>query len=225
MRRLWGGLFFWIGAMASTPALATDVDPGDYVALKPGTNMALLYGTYTDRDALQIPGEGMVKGGTDLQSVIGIARFVHFMKIGPFIVDPQIIVPFGTIYDGHAAGQRLKGTTGIGDVMPFATIWFVHHDDPAHGTYIGFSPIVSMPTGRYSHDRAANIGGNRFTYDMQIGVVQGLARNVAIEAYGDMTWYGHNSDYGTDRQTLTQNRTDSLQLWARYTLSPNPHYS
>lgn len=213
-------LLFLLTTALATPAAAVDVDPVDYVALKPGTNMLLLYGTYTDRDAIQVPGVGLLGSDTELRSSIGLVRFVHFVKIGPFIADPQIIVPFGAIYSGRAAGQRLRSSSGIGDIMPFATLWLVHHDDPVHGTYVGFSPIVSMPTGTYSHNKAANIGGNRYTYDMQVGVVQGVARRFALEAYGDMTWYGHNDDYGVDRQTLTQHRTDAVQIWGRYTLSP-----
>lgn len=205
---------------ATGTAHAVDVDPGDYTALKPGTNLALLYGIYTTRDELQVAGVGTLKDGTELQSAIGLARFVHFMKVGPFIVDPQIIVPFGTLYDAKVGGQRLKGSSGIGDINPFATIWFVHHDDPAHSTYIGFSPIVSFPTGTYDHNKAINLGGNRYVYDMQIGAIQGITKGFTVDAYGDLIWYGNNDKYGPARQTLTQDKTGSIQLYGRFALSP-----
>jgi hypothetical protein len=217
---LWTVLASLFASVFAAPAYATDVEPGDYVALSPGTNLALLYGTFTDMDELQVPGVGMVDKDTHLESTIALARFVHFMKVGPFIVDPQIIVPFGRISSGKAAGERLEHTSGIGDITPFATIWFVHHDDAAHGTYVGFSPMVSIPTGAYNHAKASNIGTNRFTYDMQLGVVQGIVKGVALEAYGDVIWYGHNDNAGVDHQTLTQSSTQELQLWSRFSLTP-----
>ncbi|OHC95521.1 MAG: hypothetical protein A2095_03820 [Sphingomonadales bacterium GWF1_63_6] len=206
-------------------AQAVDVDPGDYTALPEGTNLALLYGIYTDRDQLQVPGVGTLDEGTRLKSAIGLARFVHFMKIGPFIVDPQIIIPFGTIYGGKVNGQRLDKSSGIGDIVPFATIWFVNKPDPNHGTYLGFSPIVTFPTGNYKAGKSVNIGGNRMTYDMQVGLIQGLGKGLTLDVYGDVIWYGDNDKYGAARQTLSQNTTASLQLWGRAALSPKTSVS
>lgn len=200
----------------SGTAHAGDVDPGDYTALPEGTNLALLYGVYTDRDQLQVPGVGALKDGTGLKSVIGIARFVHFMKIGPFIVDPQVIVPFGTIYDGKVAGQRLNKSSGIGDIMPFATIWLINKPDPDHATYLGVSPIVSFPTGTYNHRKSVNVGGNRTTYDLQVGLVKGLGKGLTVDLTGDMTWYGDNDKYGAAKQHLSQDKTAAVQLWIRH---------
>jgi hypothetical protein len=215
-----------IGAIVGTsPAGAVDVDPGDYTALKPGTNLLLMYGIYTNRDQLNVPGVGDLKAGTHLDSAIGLFRFVHFMKLGPLIVDPQIIVPYGTVYNGKVAGQRLKSSTGFGDINPFATFWFIHHDDPVHASYVGFSPIISFPTGQYDHNKATSIGGNRYVYDMQLGAVQGIAKNVTVDLYGDYIFYGNNTNYGADHQTLTQKDTTAIQAYGRYNLSPKTSLS
>lgn len=201
-------------------AHAVDVDPGDYTALPDGTNLALLYGIYTDRDQLQVPGVGTLKDGTQLRSAIGLARFVHFMKIGPFIVDPQVIVPFGAIYDGKVNGQRLNKSSGIGDITPFATIWLVNKPDPDHATYLGVSPILTFPTGTYDHRKSVNLGGNRMTYDLQVGLVKGLGKGITVDLTGDVIWYGDNDKYGAAKQTLSQDKSASVQLWGRYALNP-----
>jgi hypothetical protein len=212
-------------ATLSEAAHAGDVDPGDYTALPEGTNLALLYGIYTDRDQLQVPGVGTLKDGTGLRSAIGIARFVHFMKIGPFIVDPQVIVPFGKLYDGKVAGQRLNKSSGIGDIMPFATVWLVNKPDPDHATYLGVSPIVSFPTGTYNHRKNVNLGGNRMTYDLQVGLVKGLGKGLTIDLTGDLIWYGDNDKYGAAKQTLSQDKSASVQVWMRHPLNPKTSVS
>ena len=49
---LWGGVALCT-PMASTAAWATDVDAGDYVALPPGSNLAIVYAQFAERDAIE----------------------------------------------------------------------------------------------------------------------------------------------------------------------------
>lgn len=200
-------------------ASAVDVDPGDYTALPAGTNLGLIYQQFVHRDELDTPA-GTLKNGTTLDSMVTLFRYVHYVKIGPFTVDPQIIVPVGQLFDARVAGQTLGRAGGIGDIIPFATIWLINHPDPDHGTYLGFSPIVSMPTGQYHHDNAINLGNNRFSYDAQVGFIHNFSRKFVLDLIGDVVWYGSNNDYGAARQTLQQRKTAEFQAWGRYYLTP-----
>ncbi|WP_234780564.1 hypothetical protein [Sphingobium yanoikuyae] len=53
---LWGGVALCT-PMASTAAWATDVDAGDYVALPPGSNLAIVYAQFAERDAIYAKGD------------------------------------------------------------------------------------------------------------------------------------------------------------------------
>ena len=109
----------WMAA----PAGATDVDPGDYTALPPGTNMFLIYGQHIHRDELRTPDGATLKSGTSLDTSVTLLRYVHFTKLGPFVVDPQIILPIGSVHNARVGGQGLGKDTGLGDALIFATIW------------------------------------------------------------------------------------------------------
>ncbi|MGI4730563.1 MAG: transporter [Janthinobacterium lividum] len=145
-------------------------------------------------------------------------RFVHFTKLGPFVVDPQIILPIGAVHDAHVAGQNLGSSTGVGDALIFATIWLVNKPTPDHSTYLGFSPIVQFPTGTYDHNNAVNFGNNRWSFDPQLGFIQGLGKNVTFDIYGDVNWFGVNDDAGPLSQRLVKKAVSHVQTYLRYAL-------
>lgn len=208
-----------LGFVAAMPVQAqTAVDPGDYTALPPGTNLALVYGQFINRDKLKLPGGGELKDNTNLDTSVALFRYVHFTKIGPFVVDPQVIVPVGSVHDAQVGGQRLGSSTGIGDVLVFATIWFINKPTPDHSTYLGFSPIVGIPTGDYDRNKAVNFGNNRWSFDPQIGFIQGLGKNVTLDLYGDVNFFTANNDVGPTSQRLTKKPVFHAQSWLRYAL-------
>jgi hypothetical protein len=49
----------------------------------------------------------------------GILRYVHFTKWGDFIVDPQVIVPFGH----QKVDASRSSSSGLGDVIFGGTLW------------------------------------------------------------------------------------------------------
>jgi len=74
---LWGGVALCT-PMASTAAWATDVDAGDYVALPPGSNLAIVYAQFAERDAIYAKGDKQ-PGDPGLDSTVFILRGVHYM--------------------------------------------------------------------------------------------------------------------------------------------------
>lgn len=208
-----------LGFASTMPAQAqTAVDPGDYTALPPGTDLALVYGQFINRDELKLPGGGKLKDATNLDTSVALFRYVHFTKIGPFVVDPQIILPVGSVHSARVGGQDLGSSTGIGDAIVFATIWFVNKPSADHSTYFGFSPIVGIPTGTYDRNNAVNFGNNRWSFDPQVGFIQGLGKNVTLDLYGDVNFFTANDDAGPASQRLTKKPVYHVQSWLRYAL-------
>ncbi|MBL8473595.1 MAG: transporter [Rhodocyclaceae bacterium] len=203
-------------AFASIPASALDADAGDYTALPAGTNLALLYYQHATRDELYANGS-KVPGSNRLDSDVGILRGVHFMDIGGTIVDPQFLLPFGTLKakDNLSA---LGDTSGVGDLILGATVWLLNN--PKANTYVGVTPWVYAPTGSYDKNRALNLGENRWKYALQLGFITGLTDKLLLDLIGDVTWYGKNDDFGPTSATMKQRAMYEFQAYLRYQLTP-----
>lgn len=217
-RTLWASLFAMSG-LFSAPAHALDNDADDYSAgaLPEGTNLALLYYQYANRDKVRANGNTVSSG--DLRSDVGILRLVRFVKFGPYIADPQILLPFGRL-EGSGALASLGSANGLGDAILTATIWLVNK--PAEGTFFGVTPAVYVPIGRYDRNRALNLGENRWKYMLQAGYVTALGDpKLSMQLSGDVTAFGSNDDYGVASQTLKQRPLLELQAWLRYQATPD----
>jgi len=88
-----------LSALLPAAAGAVDVSAGDLAPLPPGTNLAFLYGLYTDSNQYDLPGGGTVAGSNHLESATAIARYVHYLSIFGLTVAPQILVPYGALYN------------------------------------------------------------------------------------------------------------------------------
>jgi hypothetical protein len=187
--------------------------------LKPGSNLAFAYFQYGYSDQYNLANGAVLKTDTHLQSAVGIARYVHYTSIFGFVVAPQILVPFGTLYDGALGGVKMKSTAGLGDIIFAAPVWLVNRPVGAHATYIALTPWVYAPTGGYDANAALNMGGNRWKSALQGSVIQGVTDRITLDLVGDATWYGKNTNSGGLRQTLTQAPTYQVQAMARYKLN------
>ncbi|WP_207005452.1 transporter [Trinickia mobilis] len=202
---------------AAMPARAIDIDAGDYEAAPPGTNVGLLYLQHASRNALY-SGGNKIAGNNDLDSDVGILRGVHFTEIGGMTADPQILIPFGRLAaKGDLAGS-LGSTNGIGDIILAATFWV--QNDPASKVYTGITPYLFLPSGSYDHDKALNLGENRWKYDLQVAHVRRLGENFSLDLVGDVMVFGNNNDFGATSATLKQKPLFQAQAFLRYHLSP-----
>jgi hypothetical protein len=209
-------------ALASSNALAVDVNAGDYTALPAGTNVAAWYQQYSRAERFNADGAPDSQRDTGLKSNISILRLIHFMDIGGITVDPQILLPFGHVYDARIAGQSLGSASGLADPIIGATFWLVNQ--PAAGVsgrYFGITPLFYLPWGNYDKDDPLNLGENRFKADVQLGWVEPLWGKVSMELYADVVAYGHNNDAGNGQQTLKQDPTYQLQGNLRYDFNPS----
>lgn len=203
-----------LAAALSVPAMAMDNDADDYSAgaVPAGTNLALLYYQHASRD--KVRAQGRTVGGGDLVSDVGILRLVRFVKLGPYLADPQVLLPFGHLR-GSGELSALGSASGVGDAIVTATVWLVNQ--PEEGRFFGVTPAVYVPIGRYDRNRALNLGENRWKYMLQAGYVTPLGTpQLSLQLSGDVTAHGRNDDYGADSRTLKQKPVLQLQAWLRW---------
>lgn len=206
--------------LAVSPAAAIDVDPGDYTALPPGTSAFLMYGQYAQRNSINVIGTGNIGQGYELDSAVGIARFVHWIEVAGITVDPQLLIPFGSLYNGRIAGSRVPSSTGMANPIVAATAWLINKPDPVYATYFGVTPFFSIPIGKFDRDAALNIGSDAFQATLQAGYIQGIAPKFHIEFYGDATFTTDSRVGGSVRQYLQQDASFQLQSYLRYEAAP-----
>lgn len=208
-------------ALSSAKALAVDVNAGDYTALPAGTHIAAWYQQYSQAYRFNPDGGSDSTRQTRLKSNISILRLIHFMDIGGITVDPQILLPFGHVYDARIGGQSLGSASGIADPIVGATFWLVNQPGAGvSGRYFGITPLLYLPLGHYDRKDALNLGENRFKGDLQLGWVEPLWGRFSLELYGDAVVYGHNDEAGSGRQTLKQDPTYQVQGNLRYDFNP-----
>jgi len=210
-------------SLGAAPALAIDVDPGDYQSAPPGTNVLLLYNQVAVRDSAHLEGAGELEEDTGLTSWVGILRYVYFTEIFGITINPQILVPFGTLQGGELAGVRLNDTTGFGDPILASIFWLVER--PEQKTWFGITPYVFVPVGSYDDGDALNLGEDRWRYTLQAGLVQGFGDRFLLDLVADVTWYQEADRRQVNGTTLTlsQEETWQFQAWLRYQTKPTAH--
>ena len=214
----WGLL---LCALMSGNALAVDVNAGDYTALPPGTNVAAWYQQFGRADRYNGDGSPDFKQGTSFRSNISILRLIHFTELGGITVDPQVLLPFGHVYDVKVGGQSSGSNSGIADPIIGATFWLVNQPSAGvSGRYLGITPLIYLPLGTYDRHEGVNLGENRWKGDLQLGWVEPLLGRWSMEVYADAVVYGPNDDAGVRSQTLRQDPTYQVQTNLRYDFNP-----
>ncbi|AMO37189.1 transporter [Thauera humireducens] len=200
---------------ASGAASALDVDAGDYTALPEGTQLALVYYQHAEIDHLYADGR---KGPGKLSTDAALFRYVYFTRIGDYIIDPQIIVPYvGIDAKGALADAGVNSPSGFGDTLLGATLWL--HNDPKAGDYFGLTYFLSVPTGDYDRHDALNIGADRYSHILQAGYIKRLSPKWTMDLVLDATIHGDNKKANAAGDTLEQDTTWQAQAWLRYHVS------
>lgn len=208
-------------ALLCGKAMAVDVNAGDYTALPAGTNIAAWYQQFGRADRFNGDGTADATRDTGLRSNISILRLIHFMEIGGITVDPQVLLPFGHVYDAKLNGQSLGSNSGMSDPIIGATFWLVNQPDAGvSGRYFGITPLIYLPWGQYDRHASVNLGENRWKGDLQLGWVEPLWDRWSMEWYADAIIYGPNDEAGSGSQTLRQDPTYQLQANLRYDFNP-----
>lgn len=183
--------------LSASPAFA-DVrpDPGDYTGLPAGTNLLLAYAQFPRGDKVYSKGNKVVDN-LDLSVNAGILRYVHYMKLGDYIIDPQIIVPFGS----QKIGLSDSKTSGLGDVIFGATLWTLA--DLAKGEHLGWSVFFTAPTGGDKNQGFA-LSNNRWATDLQVGYIRKLSDKWTLDLIGETEFYQDQRDTKARKDPLLQ---------------------
>ncbi|WP_020186302.1 transporter [Methylopila sp. 73B] len=212
--RAWGIAALVLAMNAATPAKAVDLNSMDYMPAPAGTTVALSYTTFTSRGSYKALGGPRFKKDTSLDSMTEILRLVHYMDIGGITVAPQVLLPFGALYDGKIGGAKFESTQGLADPILAAPVWLLN--DTRSGSFFAITPYLFLPLGSYDAGEALNLGENRWKFDLQAGYQQNFA-DFSLQIAGDVMWYGDNKDAisrGSGR--LEQKETYQAQAWLSY---------
>ena len=199
----------------TTQAAQVATDPGDYSPLPAGIDLGILYLQSFDHDEYYVNGQ-KVDNGPTLSADIGLLRWVHYIEVGGFTIDPQVILPFGKL-KLNAAGQEISAS-GIGDPILGATIWLYNNPDTKQA--FGLTGLVSLPWGSYDESKGpVNIGENRTKFITQAALVTPITEQFSIHLIGEYTFFGDNDDFGASGVTRAQDDQYGYQVHLNYHMS------
>lgn len=194
-------------------AAAIDILPRDYYLLPPGTNITALYYNFIHASELNLANGPTLSDKTHLTANVGILRQVYYGALDGRAWAAQLIVPFGG-ESGQIAGANLPGTSGVGDIMLSAGMSFLPHPEPTWN--VAMTLYVSIPTGDYNPTRTLNLGGNRWSFNPQIGYTQAIGESFWLDVAVDLIAYTANRDVGLPGATLHQAPSFQGQVWFSY---------
>lgn len=188
---------FALGLTATLNLQAAGVssDAGDYQALPGGTNLAVAYYQHMDADKAYANND-KVADNLDLSIDLGILRYVRFIEVGNWIVDPQFLLPF--------AKQKMNGTediSGVGDLIVGGIAWPLH--DAEKGRYFGFGGFVTLPTGS-NETKGFAISNDRYQYNVQAGYYHALNDKIALEGVGQFELYSEQKYTNIEKDVFFQ---------------------
>ncbi|MGY2146717.1 transporter [Pseudomonas azotoformans] len=210
----------------SMHCFAVDVSNGTYRPLPPGTDLVLWYEINTRSSEFKPDGQKTLKNGTNLDVHISMFRYIHFMEIGGYTVSPQILLPYGKVYDARIGGRELDDAVGMMDTMVTASIWLINEPGTGpEGRFFSVTPILYLPLGSYHKGDATNLGENRYKLETHFNFVQPLWGPTSLDVTGGITVYGDNDEAGDGSQKLKQDPSVSVQAYFSTPLNPTQTFA
>ncbi len=209
---LLSGAAFTLGADA---ALAVDAQALDFVPPPAGTRLGMLYYLHGSSDTL-VDGSGDEVPGSELDTNVGVARYISFFDIGSMRTGINVVQPFGGLSDMSIGGRtQASDEFGLGDTSIVATFWLVN--EPERNLYFSVANYLTLPTGDYDPD-VASLGSNRWSGAVQPALHYGFAPRWSVELMGDVTIYGDNDD-GPGGVTIKKDPSFTAIGWLNYHVS------
>ena len=202
-----------------------DLQPNDIVAPLPDKRYAQITYYNTENTTFYKNGS-VVSAGPYASPVINaqsaIAKLTGTYTLANLPAASFVQLPYGTVKPaGSLSGS--PSDTGIGDIALGTAIW--PYSNRETRTYFGLAAYLSIPTGGYSSMQPFNMGGNRYTTDIQMGYQQPIVGNLDGTFAIDTMFYGGNSQcsvacLSSTNVALNQKPVTTTQVGTIYKFNP-----
>lgn len=156
---------------------------------------------------------------------LGVFRGVYYFKRGEKNIGVlNFVLPFGDInVDGSDLGQQNFSCSGLADMQVNlgTTLYF----NPQTGSHVCGSGYVIMPTGEYNHEKALNLGLNRWAFKPELSMGRYLTSKLGVELFTSIDFYRDNDEYGPSKVTLEQDPVYYANAHLFYDLDPATYVS
>jgi hypothetical protein len=197
-------------------AKSQEIEPSDFVPAPAGTNLLLGYYYYGHGTEYNLKDGPTIKD-SGVEVNIGVARYGHYFDVAGHPAGLQIYQPFGSQSGAHVDGLSLGSTFGAGDTILSGAFW--PYANAANKTYVVGVVYLNVPDGGYNPRSQVNIGDNRLSGDVQVGMSKGIGDRFSFDAAFDATFYADNTDAFPGGQRLNQAPTYRGQLWLNWAWS------
>jgi hypothetical protein len=170
----------------------------DYIPLDPGMFFLALY--YNHSFGNEYYSKGSKKSNsTNYVGNVSVLRPVYYTQLGPFTIDPQLLLPFGEV---SLSGNQ---SSGIGDATLASTIWFINNKE--NRFIFAYTPFLTIPTGQYDREGVINLGSNRWATKHELCVAKGFGDRTWLELSGYAQFFFNNDNaLGTNGNRVTSSK-------------------
>jgi len=198
---------------SAVPAQAQVIQPYEFTPLPAGTNLAIGYYVYGHNNEFNVA-RGRTFKNAKVEVNVGVIRLVHYFDLAGYPAGVQLIQGFGSQSGANVGGQRIGSAYGVQDTSLSAFIY--PYVNTATKTNFVTTAFLYPPSGSYDRSSAINLGANRWSGDIQLGLSQGIGERFAFDAEFDAQFYGDNGSYIPGTRRLSQDPSYRVQLWANW---------
>ncbi len=207
-------------------AVAQQLEPRRWTHLPVGVNFAGVGYVYTESDIFFDPALKIENAASEVHT--GIFSYLRALDVFGKSGRIDVTIPYSTgrwagLLEGQPASTRRRGFND--PRMRFAVNVL---GSPAQrgaefrqfevNTIVGVAMEISAPLGEYQKENLINLGGNRWIFRPQIGVVHNWAK-WAAEITGSAWFYTENDEFAGDK-TREQDPLLAVQSHLIYTFRP-----
>jgi hypothetical protein len=201
---------------ATGQAQGQEIEPNEFVPAPAGTNLLLGYYVYGHNTTYNLAhGPTFKDSGVEIN--VGIARYVHYFDVAGHPAVLQILQPFGSLSGAHVDAARVGSAFGAQNTILSAAFW--PYANQATKTYFITTFFLYPPDGTYDKTSPINLGDNRWSGDVQVGLSKGIGDHFSFDAEFDATIYGDNDQYVPGNLRESQNPILRGQLWLNWAWS------
>ncbi len=212
------------------PCFALEPEPRKWNHLPMGTNFAGVVYAYTEADIFFDP--ALLLKDVEMELHTWGGKYIRTFEL----FEKSARIDLTQAYqEGEWTGlldsvQASTSRSGLSDsFMRFAVNLYgapplkgkdfsVYRSEVEVETIVGMAMTIRLPTGDYHEDKLINLGGNRYTFRPQFGVVHTRGRWTA-EATGEVAFFTENDDFFNGK-TLEQDPLYILHGHLIYTFRP-----